>query len=169
MSNAVLPLYALADSYELMGQKLLEAGGELTPELSEEWDKLSENIDTKIENTALFIRNLEVTARAEEEEGQKFLARAKTKKNAMKELKEYLKLNLERVGRDRIETLRVKARIQQNSRPSIIWTGDIMDAPIEFVRTKVELDGTAAYAKWKEGNGLPDGFHVERGTHLRLS
>ena len=169
MTNAVLPLYRLADAYELLGQKLLEAEGELTPELSEEWDKLSEAIDDKIENTALYIRNLEATAKAEEEEAARFANRAKTKRFAAKSLKHYLKMNLERVGRDRIETLRVKARIQQNSRPYITWTEPIEELPDAFKRVRVEVNGTAAYARWKKDGMLPQGFKVERGTHLRLS
>ena len=167
--TAIMPLYALADSYEALGQRLLEAEGELTPELSEAWDKLSEQIDQKVENTGLYIKNLLATAKAEAEEAELFSGRAKTKERAAKALKEYLKLNMERVGKDKLETLRVKARIQINSRPTIFWRGDIMDAPIEFVRTRRELDGTVAYAKWKEGEELPEGFVVERGTHLRLS
>ncbi len=131
---------------------------------------MSEAIDQKVENTALYIRNLEVTAKAEEEEGQKFLNRAKAKRNAMKALKEYLKLNMERVGRDRIETLRVKARIQQNSRPSIYWTGPVENIPPPFKRIKTELDGTKVYAAWKSdpNSVVADGFVVDRGTHLRL-
>ncbi len=171
MTNAVLPLYALADEYELLGQRLLEAEGELTPELGEAWDKLSEDIDSKVENTALFIRNLEATARAEEEEAERFANRARTKRNAVKSLKMYLKLNLERVGRDKIETLRVKARIQINPRPSISWPGQVEHIPDPFKRTKVELDGNAVYQVWKtDPKGVEaDGFKVERGTHLRLS
>ena len=166
--TAILPLYALADEYEALGQRLLEAEGELTDELSAEWDKLSEAITEKVENTALFIRNLEATAKAEEEEASRFANRAKTKRFAAKSLKHYLKMNLVRVGRDRIETLRVKARIQNNSRPSIRWLGDIHKCPIELCRVTVELDGTKAYTSWKEEK-LPEGFEVNRGTHLRLS
>jgi len=173
--TAIIPLYALADAYDTMGQLLLDAGGELTPELAEAWDGLAADITQKVENTALFIRNLEATAKAEVEEGQKFLHRAKTKAAAVKSLKEYLKLNLERVGRDRIETLRVKARIQTNSRPSIRWMGDINKCPVEFIRVTVDLDGTKSYDHWKqtgiddETRSMPNGFQVDRGTHLRLS
>jgi len=170
MTNAVLPLYRLADEYELLGQRLLEAEGELTPELSEAWDKLSEAIDQKVENTGLYIKNLLATAKAEAEEAEIFYRRAKTKERAAKALKEYLKLNMERVGRDRIETLRVKARIQQNSRPSISWTRKIEDIPAPFKRIEISLDGTVAYKWWKSDEvDLPEGFEVNRGTHLRLS
>ena len=168
--TAILPLYRLADEYESLGQQILDAEGVLTDELSEEWDKLSETIDAKVENTALYIRNLEATAKAEEEEGEKFLSRARTKRNAVKSLKMYLKLNLERVGRDKVETLRVKARIRQNPRPSIRWTRKVEDIPAPFKRVEISLDGTVAYKWWKSNEvDLPEGFEVERGTHLRLS
>ncbi len=169
MTNAVLPLYRLADEYELLGQRILEAEGVLTDELSEEWDKLSETIDTKVENTGLYIKNLLATAKAEAQEAKMFSRRAETKERAAKALKEYLKVNMERVGKDKLETLRVKARIQTNPRPSITWTEPIEELPPEFRRVRVEVDGTAAYATWKEQGSLPEGFKVERGTHLRLS
>ena len=168
--TTVMPLYRLANEYEALGQRLLEAEGELTPELAEEWDKLSEAIDQKVENTGLYIKNLLATAKAESQEAAMFSQRAKTKERAAKALKDYLKLNMERVGRDRIETLRVKARIQQNSRPSIQWTGRLEDIPAPFKRVKIELDGNTAYTWWKSDEvELPHRFKVERGTHLRLS
>jgi len=167
--TAILPLYALADEYEALGQRLLEAEGELTPELSEAWDKLSEAIDQKVENTGLYIKNLLATAKAETQEAEMFSRRAKTKERAAKALKDYLKLNMERVGRDRIETLRVKARIQQNSRPSIRWIRKVEDIPAPFKRIEISLDSTVAYQWWKSDEvDLPEGFQVERGTHLRL-
>ena len=173
--TAIMPLYVLANAYEALGQRLLEAEGELTPELSVLWDTLDTEILQKVENTALYIRNLDATAKAEEEEAQRFRTRAKTKRAAAESLKAYLKLHLERMGRDRIETMRVKARIQKNSRPSIRWTGDINKCPVEFIRVTVDLDGTKSYDHWK-GSGtddktrtLPEGFQVDRGTHLRLS
>lgn len=173
--TAIMPLYALANNYEALGQRLLEAEGELTPELAMLWDTLDSEILQKVENTALYIRNLEATAKAEEEESLRFKARYKTKRAAAESLKAYLKLNLERVGKDRVETLRVKARIQNNPRPSIRWTGDIHKCPVEFIRVTVDLDGTKSYDHWKQSGtddasrSLPEGFRVDRGTHLRLS
>jgi hypothetical protein len=167
--TAVLPLYALADEYELLGQRILEAKGVLTPELSEEWDKLAEAIEQKVENTGLYIKNLLVTAKAEAEEAEMFSRRAKTKERAAKALKEYLKVNMERVGKDKLETLRVKARIQINPRPAINWTRPVEELPDAFKRIKVEVDVAMAHEAWKLGQKLPEGFEVFRGTHLRLS
>ena len=167
--TAVLPLYALADEYELLGQKILEAEGVLTPELSEAWDKLAEAIEQKVENTGLYIKNLLATAKAEAQEAEMFSRRARTKERAAKALKEYLKLNMERLGKDKLETLRVKARIQKNPRPAINWMRPIEELPDAFKRIKVEVDGAMAYEAWKLGQELPEGFEVFRDTHLRLS
>lgn len=166
--TAVLKLYEIADALVRVGDALIENGGELTPEIEAQLAGLEWALDDKVERTLLYTRNLEATASAADGEAQRLASLATTRRNAASRLKEYVKLEMERAGRDKVETDRIVARIAQNGRPSISWVRPIEDLPDTFVRVRRELDGTRAYEEWKHGNPLPDGFEVVRGTHLRV-
>jgi len=165
----VIPLYELVDAYEEIGEQLLESGGELTDDLKQRWDDIQEKLPTKIENTALYCRNLDATAKAMKVEADRFAAKAKAMANVSKRLKDYLKFNMERAAITKVNTVRVNARIQRNPRPSITWTRSPDYLPARFQKVSITLDGDFAYREWKESKTLPDGFEVETGTHLRLS
>ena len=165
----VVPLYEIVDAYESIGEVLMENGGDLTDELQQQWDEITEKFETKVENTALYIRNLDATAKALAVEAARFNQRAKSIAVASKRLKGYLQVNMERADIKTVKTLRVNATVTKNSRPTIRWTKDVSELPIRFRRAIVSLDGDLAYTAWKADlNGLPDGFEVELGQHLRL-
>ena len=102
-------------------------------------------------------------------------ARARTKAAKAEWLKTYLKSYMELMDRTKGGTTLKSARIQKNSQPTIRWTKDVLDLEHPFRRIEVTLDGKAAYREWKESGeddktrSLPEGFQVDRGTHLRLS
>lgn len=162
-----LRLWELADAVVEIGAELMDAGGELSPELEARLDAIDASFEGKVERVALYIRELEVTADAAAAEAKRLAAMAAARGGAAKRLKEYLKQNLERTGKQRVETDRVRLRLQKNSRPSITWARSIDDLPERYARITVALDGQRAYDDWKAGE-LPSSFTVETGTHLRI-
>lgn len=173
--TAIMPLRSIAEEWQTILNEIAEAEGELTPEMATRLDTVQDNFDHKIQNIRNFVGNLIDTAKAEKNIADDFAARARAKAAKADWLKTYLKNYMELMGRDRGGTTLGSARIQKNSRPSIRWTGDIHKCPVEFIRVTVDLDGTKSYDHWK-GSGtddtsrsMPEGFQVERGTHLRLS
>lgn len=163
-----LKLYEIATAYEMIELALEESGGEWTPEIEAHLDALSDSLERKVENIARLIQQHTRTQEAFKAERERLETHEASHRRAAANLKAYLFTQLERIGKDRVDAGIFRVRIQKNSRPSIEWTEDPVTIPEPFRRTKHELDGTAAYDAWKAG-GLPDGFDVKLGKHLRVS
>lgn len=169
MSTAALKLWEVGDELSEIAVLIMEAEGELTPELAARLDMMEGAFEDKIERIALKVRELEANARAAKEEADRLARIQRSFTNAAKRLKDYTLFEMQRVGKDRVETIRAKVRVQQNGRPSIRWTLDPDSAPEAYRRTTVTVDTQAAYEAWKEGETLPEGFTVETGSHLRIA
>lgn len=167
MSNG-LRLYDLPDAIRAVEERIIEAEGEITPEIEQELDHLEGEFERKAEHLALLSREARAEAKAVKEEEDRLKARRTAAENRERRLKDYLHSSMRRLGVDRIEGDRAKVRVQDNTRPSITWTGEDDAIPEGFKRVSVSVDGTATYDQWKAGSDLPEGFRVEVGSHVRV-
>jgi hypothetical protein len=167
--TATLALYQVVDALLAIGETLEENGGELTPDLAEQLDRLEGARDLKVERIVLFMRNLDATAAAADAEAQRLAAIAHRKRAVAARLKEYLKTQLEVAGIAKIETPLCTVRIQKNSRPTIKCTVPLDTLPEGFIRVRREFNSEAAYELYKAQAPLPEGILVELGSHLRIS
>lgn len=163
-----LKLYEIADELAAVTNRLIENDGVLTPELEEAWDRMEGAFEHKAERTALVIQTLTRKAEAANAERKRLKALARSRERAAENLKEYLRSQMRRLDRERIDAPRATIWRQRNGRPSITWTRDAEALPDAFRRVRVEADTQAAYENLKAGEDLPDGFRVERGEHLRI-
>lgn len=179
----MLKLYEAVDQLEVVldwmdehEEAIIAAGGELPPELEELLEEVEGTLETKVERTALVVRNLLANAKAAKEEADRLAAIAATYSRQADSLKNYLLHSLKRAGVPKIETPRAKVRIQANGTPSVRLAapGEI---PEPFRRVKVEFDAVAARNHLKNHNAIPtpedgeveiDGLVVSRGVHLRI-
>jgi VIT1/CCC1 family predicted Fe2+/Mn2+ transporter len=161
-------LWELGDALEAIIGEILEAEGEVTPELEARLDALQGTFDSKAESVALAARVEKANAERARVEADRLAGMVRRHERAEASLKAYLQRQLERVGRTHIKTDRIAIRLQANSRPSIRWPFDVRLAPEGFTRTVTEIDGNACYEAWK-AKDLPEGFEVVRGNHLRLT
>lgn len=161
-----LRLYELPAAFAAIDLALEDLGGELTPELEAELDRLEGTLEDKTDAICAMVR--ERTARGEvlAAEGKRFAERAQVERNAADRLKDYLLRTLQSLGRDRVEGQRFKARIQRNGMPSIRWAGS-GEIPEPFRQVTVSLDYDMARAAWK-ADQLPQGFEASVGSHLRI-
>lgn len=164
---SVLHLYELPDAFDAIEAELLENGGELTPELEARLEALEGTLETKAERICRVIRNNDASAKAFKDEMDRLGAHRQTHENVVKRLKGYLQSVLTRMGRDKLAAGMFKVAIQNNSRPSITWTGSMEDLPPGFKRVRIEMDGDAAYDAHRAA-ALPEGFEVVTGKHLRI-
>lgn len=164
----VLRLYDITDDLQRIEEALIEAGGVLEPEIEKQLDAIEGQLMWKVERVIHMYQNLHRTADAFADEAERLMEHARTTGKAAEALKAYLKAQLEKVGRDRIETPTAKVRIQRNSRPSIRWMRETYLLPEPLARIKVEVDSTKAYEMYKAEGKLPDGFEVATGSHLRI-
>lgn len=167
--TATLTLHAIGDELQAIAEALVENGGDLTPELAAQLAAIEGAFTSKVERVLLYARNLEATAEAAKQEAVRITALSTSREKAAARLREYVKTEMERADVAKVETPLIVARIQQNSRPSISWTLPIEELDKRFVKITYALDGTKAYEAWKANStALPEGFVVERGTHLRV-
>lgn len=194
---ATMHLYEISDELQAIGFELVENGGELTPELEEAWEALEGAFEAKVERTIHVYRQLAAQAEAARAEADRLRSLASSREKAADRLKDYLLLQMQRVGVEKLDLDTAKVWRQPNGRPSITYEGDLESVPPAFRavkvrstkvtgadvdallavleampaladRVEVEADTQAAYEAWKADAELPEGFRVERGEHLRI-
>lgn len=162
-----LKLWEVSDELDAIFNELHEAGGEMTPELEERLAKMSEEFDTKVEWIALKVKEAEANETAAKAEADRLLKIARAFGRSAKSMKGYVFAEMQRQNLDTVKTHRAKVSVVQNSRPSIKWEGDPKKAPFLFQKIAVTIDGNAAYDAWQR-DSLPEGFTVEKGSHVRI-
>ena len=111
-------------------------------------DELTMERDAKIENIALYIKNLTAEADAIKAEKKRLDERIKGKEKKAAWLTSYLASSL---NGEKFETSRVAVSYRKSE--VVEYTGDLNDLSDRFIRRKetVELDKTALKAALKEG------------------
>lgn len=174
MTATALRLYDIPEAIREIEAKIIEAEGELTPEIEAELDALEGAFDRKAEYIAVLSREAKAEATAVKQEEDRLRARRTAAENRERRLKDYLHACMTRLGVLKVDGERVKVAVQTNGRPSIEWMGEPDAIPEPFRRVTVGVDGVAAYDAWRaapeneRATALPEGFRVEVGTHVRI-
>lgn len=169
MANPLPALYEIAGDLGEIGDALLENGGELTDDIAARLDALDDAFEQKVERVALYRQSLRRGAEAAKAEADRLAQLATVRANAAKRLDDYVLRCFDQADRTKIETDRVRVRVQKNGRPAIKWTGDPTDPPAGFMRVVISFDSTLAREALAAGESLPDGVIVEHGRHVRVS
>jgi hypothetical protein len=161
-------LYELTRDILLVQQALDDTGGELSPEVEEKLAALEMGLRDKVDGICRLIATLERTEEAIRTEIARLYVKAGHKANAVKNLRAYLKRELERLGEQKVATDLFTVSISKvPDRP--VWQGTMDEIPEQFRKIKVDVDMTAANKWFKEHGWLPHGFEVEGGrTSLRI-
>lgn len=93
--------------------------GEITQGDWEALEELTEARDTKIENIALYIKEMEAQAEAIKAEADRLTARAKSAQKKADRLRAYLTMNLQRESMDKFETSRCQISFRKSEVVSI--------------------------------------------------
>ena len=165
---AGLRLYELPEAIRQIEAQIIDADGELTPELEAELDALEGAFHHKAEFIALLAREAKAEGEAWKAEEARIRGHRIAAENREARLKGYLHTCMERLGVKRVDGQRAKVALQQSSRPSITWTGSTDAIPEDFLRVTLSVDGAKAYEEWKAGAELPTGFLVSHSTHVRI-
>jgi hypothetical protein len=167
-----MKLYEIANNYQRWLDYLEASGGEMTPEAEAELGQLDEfDLPEKVEGCCKFIRCVETETAAALAERDRLDALIATRKRMVAGLKDYLKFNLERMGKTKVDTDLFVVRIQKNGRPSVDFDGDVAELPDHFrkVTINIEVNKDAALEAWKNDEELPAGLSVRQGNHLRIT
>lgn len=172
---ARLSLYDLGDEQDVLDSFLIETEGEETPEIAELWERLSGQIDEKVERWGLWLRGQQLQADLIKAEEDRLRARRKTIENAIERGKSALQMNMERLGRDKVKGKLLTVSIQKNppavacENPQSVFDGPQGDMfATREERVDFRLNRDAVLAAWKAGTALPAGIIVSQGQSLRL-
>jgi hypothetical protein len=163
----VTSLYNLSAEYASLAALLADAD-EVTPEIDAVLDSLGGELADKIDGVCKLRQRLRGDAAMAREEAKRLAFLAQTRENHVSRLDEYVKTCLTLAGLVRYDTPLFKVWIQNNSAPSVTWTGDPAEPPEAFTKVTVTFDAKGAGEAWRRGEALPEGVVVERGTHLRV-
>ncbi len=159
-----------ADRINAMGGDI-----EAVPEIAELLAFAEDQFEGAVERWGLKIGTLLAEAQGAKLEADRLAMIVKRKENAAARLKEYLKRQLEGRHLTKVKCPLVTVRIQKNSQPSITAISEstieeLFVAGSPFAAQKVEfvLNREAIVRAEKEGETIPQGIVIHRGTHLRL-
>lgn len=150
---------------------------EAIPEIAELLAFAEGEFEKAVERMGLKIRTLDVESIAASIERDRLQHIVNIKGNARDRLKSYLKRNMEGRNIAKVETPKVRVRIQTNGGKAAVKCeseGRIEElfaqgSPYVKQLTTYALDTDAILAAVEEGKEMPAGITVLRGTHLRLS
>jgi len=171
-------LFEISDDLLALEEMLALAGGEITEDeagaaLQDWFDTLGAERDTKIDNYAALIRELDARADAREVEAKRLMALAGSDANNVKRLKERLKLFFELHEIKKLDTPRFRISVQANGGKSPLvvpemWEALPSTAPEAFHRRVIELDKQAIREALEAGEEINGCAISERGNHLRI-
>lgn len=175
---SAVTLYELANARDILDEFLAESEGEVTPALEALLEELDGKAEDKIERVGLYIREQLATANAIDEEAKRLAARSAARKRAAEGLKAYLKRQMERLDKTKVDGLLCTVAIQKNSQPSVTSSCEpnalyAIDEARPFVKraevVTYTIDREALLAAWKaDPSSVPAAIVVEQGTHVRI-
>lgn len=163
-------LYEITTELQTALAALDETSGEMTPALQATLDGLQGDLEAKAQGIVHVVRNLQAHAEACASEAALLEQKAARSARSARGLKDYLKLQLERLGLPRLDAGVFKIRVQANP-PSVRCDVPLEQLPAPLVKRRevVELDRAAVLEAARAGLSLPAGLRVEVGSHLRIS
>jgi ATPase subunit of ABC transporter with duplicated ATPase domains len=159
MSTPSLKLYEIANALDAIAAEIIEAEGEIGPDVEARLDAMEGAFDEKVKRVALKVRELEATAKGVQVEADRLAAVVRRNKRAADWLKGYLVEEMQRAGRDVVNADLCKVRVMTAPRPSIRWPGEPDTIPEPYRKVVTSLDGGAAYEDYR-AEKLPEGFEV---------
>ena len=163
-----MKLYEIPEALRAIEDQIVELDGELTPELEQQLDEITGELERKAESIALLIREASAEAEAFKAEEQRLRDRRRAAESRAESLKRYLLSGLKAAGVQRVKGELVSLTVTRNGRPSIRWDGEPGKIPAQFARVKTELDSNAVLDYLKLGGTPPAEMVVEHGEHLRI-
>lgn len=158
-----MKLYELTQSYT----QLLDMADSMDQEMFRDTlQSIEEALEDKVENTAKFIRCIEVDIEAIKVEEKRLADRRKALETKVKQSKVYLQEQLELAGIDKIKRPTVTVSIQANP-PSVEIVDESLIPSFFMIPQAPQIDKKAILANLKEGQ-IVDGCVLKQGRSVRI-
>jgi hypothetical protein len=135
-------LYELTSKYQALldyAQSVDMTDEDQVEAVQETFDTLTDSIETKAENIAHVIKQLEYDELVVNEEIKRYQKKKKALVNNQKQLKEYLKDSMEYLEKDKIKTAKFSINIQNNP-PKLIVEDESEIPKAYWIEQKPKLD-----------------------------
>ncbi len=164
-----LSLYELSGDLQVLHDEIMEAEGEITPDLERALDRLNLLMTEKVEKISRWYLSLQRTGEALDAEIERLKNRRNARRNLQDRLKAYMKLCLEKAEKTRLEFSTLTVTLQRN--PPSVAVLDHSQLPARFVRitTVSEVDKDGLREALRAGERIPGAVLVTDKTHLRIS
>lgn len=134
--------------------------------LKDTLDSIEEEIESKVENTAKVVKNLEGDIEAVKSEMKRLSDKKSTLENNVKGIKRYLQEEMEKVGKDKIKGTLFSVGIQNN--PQSLNVEDESHIPEGFfIEQAPKLDKKQLLKEMKDGLEVP-GVEITQSRSLRI-
>jgi uncharacterized secreted protein with C-terminal beta-propeller domain len=168
MSTSTLRLYEIASDY-LQALEALANIEDLLPEaIADTLEGLAGTFQDKAVNVAAYIRSLEAEAAAVEDARRRLEQRQRSLQRHTDNLRDYLKLEMERTGITKVKNAELALRIQKNPPTVIIDHEDLIPDTYREQVITVKLLKAEIGKALKSGENVP-GAHLEQATRLVIS
>lgn len=163
---SALKLYELTDSFLRIADLIDENQPDEALEMA--LQQIDVAIEEKAEGIAKLVKMLDYDADVYKAEEKRLADRRRAIENKRDRIKEYLKLQMERVGKDKIKLPMATLALQNN--PPAVHITDDKAIPAKYITIIPEQhvpDKKAILEALRAGNEVP-GAEVTQGRHLRL-
>lgn len=149
-----LPLYRLADMREQLDGELFFSDGELTPEQERRFDAIAGSADKKIARIGLAILEAQAMAKIIEGEEERLAERRRGVLRDIERRKEYLRLQMERLGKTKVIGALCTVTLHGNSTLTVSTVATSAAGP---QRDLFARPGSGSHQR-----------RTERGNHIRV-
>jgi hypothetical protein len=165
-----MKLYELTDEYKIAEQELNEMlyndqidEGTVTNTL----ESLRGGIEEKAKNIAMYVGNIESTAKAIKEQEKLMKARRERLESQAKSIRDYLKSKMDECEIHKIECPYFAMTIKSNPARLVIDDEQLIPSDYKVEVVTVAIDKSSIKSLLKNGE-LVDGARLERGTRLEI-
>lgn len=169
-------LFELTDQMSLIEQTLDENGGELTPELEEQWVETEESLKQKIDNYNSLVRLFDYRSENLASEIKRLQALKKTTDNSKKRVVEHLKDVMEAFGLTKLEGKLCKVSLSSSTSTEVdeetilqpyLSRIEMLHLP-EWITVDFKVSKTALKDAFKDKDITPAGVSFVKNTSLRF-
>lgn len=139
-----------------------------TDEMQKELEQLNLEFSLKIRNCVSAMKNLTADAQVLASEASRLKKKADAVQLRADWLKDYVKNEMEHVGRLKLKTGIFKVQVQANSQPTIKVMNENA-VPEIFKHQNIIIDKKAIQKQIRDTGEVPNGIQAEVRTHLRIS
>ena len=166
-TTSIAPLYKLAEDYETALNELTPMIGTVDSQYAiDTLEGLKGTVELKSTNLAKYVRRLEGFEMSLDNEIKRLQTRKKQIVNTVEWIKKYVKINMERIGRDKIETDLFVLKITKNPPKVVITDPDIL--PPEYTTKETIIKYNKTYIKEQLKHREIAGVELVQDTRLEI-